>query len=135
MKTLIKRISKKRMICLIACLWLCNACSDYLNVVPDDGIPTLDNAFAMRSEAERYLFTCYSYMPRDGSLPNDPAIMGGDEFWSIIDPPSNYTFGDAMFRIARGLQNATSPFAGEYWTSLYKGLRVCNIFLENIDKV
>jgi hypothetical protein len=95
----------------------------------------LDNAFAMRSEAERYLFTCYSYMPRDGSLPNDPAIVGGDEFWSIIDPPGNYTFGDAMFRIARGLQNATSPFAGNYWTNLYQGLRVCNIFLENVDKV
>jgi hypothetical protein len=104
-------------------------------VVPDDGIPTLDNAFAMRSEAERYLFTCYSYMPRDGSLPNDPAITGGDEFWSVIDPPSSYNYGDAMFKIARGFQNANSPIAGGYWTSLYQGLRVCNIFLDNIDKV
>jgi hypothetical protein len=101
--------------------------------VPDDGIATLDNAFAMRSEAERYLYTCYSYMPRDGQLDKDPAIMGGDELWDAIDaPPPMYD--DVAFRIARGLQNAASPLV-DPWPDLYQGLRVCNIFLENIDAV
>jgi hypothetical protein len=96
--------------------------------VPDDGIATLDNAFAMRSEAERYLYTCYSYMPHDGQLDADPAIMGGDEIWT------GEVFNDAAIQIARGFQNAASPLI-DHWESLYRGLRVCNIFLENIDAV
>jgi hypothetical protein len=107
-------------------------------VVPDDGIATLENAFAMRAEAERYLYTCYSYLPHDGQLDSDPSILGGDEMWSAIN--ASYASGEIffnakMFDIARGLQNATAPIGGEQWTSLYRGIRVCNIFLENINSV
>jgi hypothetical protein len=103
-------------------------------VVPDDGIATLENAFAMRSEAERYLFTCYSYMPLDGNVEWDPSIMSGDEYWSVIDARQS-RYNDRMFLIARGFQNAAAPYGGELWTSLYQGIRVCNIFLENIGNV
>jgi hypothetical protein len=115
-------------------MWIFNACSDYLNVVPDDGIATLENAFTMRTEAKKYLYTCYSYMPAHGTLDSDPAIMGGDEYWSVIDQRL-YMWNDQMFRIARGFQNASSPIGGFYWSGLYQGIRVCNIFLENIGTV
>jgi hypothetical protein len=102
--------------------------------VPDDGIPKLENAFAMRSQAQRYLLTCYSYMPKDGQLDADPSILAGDEYWSIVDSPIPQ-YPDAAFRIARGLQNATSPLVGLHWDNLYRAIRDCNIFIENIVTV
>ncbi|KAA6325669.1 RagB/SusD family nutrient uptake outer membrane protein, partial [termite gut metagenome] len=133
---MLRKIYTKWTICICTCICVCIACSDYLDVVPDDGIATLENAFAMRSEAERYLFTCYSYMPHDGNLNSDPAIMGGDEIWTGIDLTYIPVFNNyVMFNIARGLQNKTSPIGGGNWASLYQAIRVCNIFLENINSV
>ncbi|MBC8052201.1 MAG: RagB/SusD family nutrient uptake outer membrane protein [Sphingobacteriaceae bacterium] len=102
------------------------SCKKYLDVVPDN-VATIDNAFTMRSQAEKFLFTCFSYMPRDGSLNDDPAFTGGDEMWQIATRV-NY------FDMARGLQNKVSPL-GDRWPVLYRGIRDCNIFLENIGKV
>lgn len=118
---------------ILMCLLAPYSCSDYLDLIPDN-IPTLDYAFKMRSEAERYLYTCYWYMPRDGALASDPSIMGGDEFWSVVDPV-DVQYNDAIFRIARGFQNASAPLGGGFWASLYQGIRVCNIFLENVGRV
>ena len=109
-------------------LALFSSCSNYLDVVPDN-VATIDNAFAMRSQAEKYLFTCYSYMPKDGNTGEDPAMEGGDEIWRLISR------GGAMFNIARGFQNVVSPYGDGTWADLYKGLRDCNIFLEEIAKV
>ncbi|SEM21894.1 Starch-binding associating with outer membrane [bacterium A37T11] len=103
------------------------SCKNYLDIVPDN-IATIDNAFTMRDQAEKYLFTCYSYMPKDGDLGSDPAMTGGDEIWRL----SNTT---GLFDIAKGLQNVVGPIAGQHWDNLFKGLRDCNIFLENIEKV
>lgn len=108
-------------------LFLLCSC-DYLDVVPDN-VATIDNAFTMRSQAEKYLFTCYSYMPDDGNVSADPAMEGGDEMWRIVSRGGTY------FNIARGYQNVSSPYGDGQWTNLYKGLRDCNIFLENIGKV
>lgn len=108
-------------------IFLCS-CGDYLDVVPDN-VATIDNAFSLRNEAEKYLFTCYSYMPKDGNLSYDPAMEGGDEIWRILSR------GGDLFNIARGYQNITSPYGDSHWSSLYKGFRDCNIFLENIEKV
>lgn len=45
--------------CLIIAL---SSCDSFLDIVPDD-IATIDNAFTMRAQAEKYLFTCYYYLP------------------------------------------------------------------------
>ena len=100
----------------------------YLNVVPDD-VPTLDNAFALRAQAKEFLFTCYSFMPKSGNLGQDPAMEGGDEIWRVI------ANGSQMFNIARGFQNVVGPYGDFYWTNMYRGIRDCNIFLDNIEGV
>ena len=105
---------------------LATSCN-YLDVIPDN-VPTIDNAFSMRYEAEKYLFTCYSYMPKDGNISADPAMEGGDEIWRINSR------GGGMFNIARGYQNANTPY-GDTWVQMYQGIRDCNIFLENIGRV
>lgn len=119
-------------------LWLVgllalNGCAKYLDVVPDN-IATLENAFTMRTEAEKYLYTCYSYMPREGNMALDPAMMAGDEIWGLTNPGFP-KFDHQMFSIARGLQNTVNPFGENAWVSLYRGLRDCGIFLENVGKV
>lgn len=103
-----------------------SSCKKFLDVVPDD-VPTLDNAFATRIEAQKYLFTCYSYMQKNGDLADDPAMAGGDEIWEID------TRG-AYFNLAKGLQKVVSPY-GDRWSVLFKAIRDCNIFLDNIQKV
>lgn len=118
-------------IALLVALSMTSSCKKYLNVIPDN-IPTLDNAFTMRSEAEKYLYTCYSYMPKDGNMPSDPAILGGDEIWAIYNSPK---FDHTILELARGNQGTINPLCGTSWGDLYRAIRDCNIFLENVNKV
>jgi hypothetical protein len=128
----IRKFKIKAAACFLACLLAGSACSDYLDIVPDN-IPTLDNAFAMRSEAEKYLFTCYSYMIKEGFIAEDPAYLSSDEIWCITERPSK-RYENWANDIAQGLQNSSDPLFN-HWTRLYQGIRVCNIFLENINSV
>ncbi len=115
-------------------LGICNAC-DYLDVVPDN-IATLDNAFTNRTMAEKYLFTCYSYMPPHGSL-QSAAFLIGDEYWKLADEISENTVL-AFTTIAKGNQAANSPVQN-YWdglrygTAMFVALRDCNIFIERME--
>ena len=106
-----------------------NACN-YLDVVPDN-IPTVEENFNMRATAERFLFTCYSYMPAHGSMAGDPAIAGGDDYW--FHSTSGGT-GAATY-IAKGLQNTTSPYLDHWNGNKFRGIRDCNTFLESIERV
>lgn len=103
------------------------ACS-YLDVVPDN-VATIDNAFTMRSEAIKYLATCYSYLPQDGDPTRNPAYMAGDEFW--LDYPT-LSIDGTNWNIARGNQNVTNPYVNYWDGAMFNGIRDCNIFLENI---
>jgi hypothetical protein len=116
-----------------------SAC-DYLDVVPDN-IATIDNAFSNRNQAEKYLYSCYSYRPVIGDLDNDPAMFGGDEVWQYYPTAVAVNHIYHGTQIARGLQNLNNPWVN-YWSGggnggkpLWRGIRDCNIFLENIDKV
>ncbi|MEC3879528.1 RagB/SusD family nutrient uptake outer membrane protein [Parapedobacter sp. 10938] len=104
------------------------SCSKYLDVIPDN-IATIENAFTLRTQAEKFLFTCYSYLPRDGDINLDIAMTGGDELW--IHP----NIGNYYFNVARGFQNVVNPYGNGHWGQLYQGIRNCNIFIENIDQV
>lgn len=108
-------------------------CNKFMDVVPDN-VATIDHAFAMRNTAERYLFTLYSIMPRHGDGVGN-ATMLADELWGVYPYNSN-----EAWLIARGEQNVVSPIQ-DYWNgsrggrNLFIGMRECNIFLENVDKV
>ena len=65
-----KKIQLLILNCLIIVL---SSCDSFLDIVPDD-IATIDNAFTMRAQAEKYLFTCYYYLPAHGLLEANPAI-------------------------------------------------------------
>ena len=110
-----------------------NSCGDFLDIVPE-GVATIEMAFNSRTQALKYLATCYSYMPRHGDPGQDPGILGGDEMWT--EPGGAYfaNFGVEGYRIGLGEQNAVNVQL-DFWGNLYQALRNCNIFLENVEKV
>lgn len=116
------------------------SCSDYLDVVPDN-VATIDNAFTNRYNAEKFLFTCYSYLPNHTSLSTNPAFFGGYEMWMLNDELTwPYVQGGTnqyAYFMARDGQTANSPYINTWeglrgGVDLWTGIRDCNIFLENI---
>jgi hypothetical protein len=125
----------RRIKILIAVLFVTlYSCDKYLDVIPDN-VATLDNVFSDAFNAEKFLFTCYSYMPIPGDHTTNPALVSGDEIWFPLESQ-----GVNGQKIARGQQNASAPYFN-FWNgelggkNLYIAIRDCNILLENIDKV
>ena len=114
-----------------------SSCKKYLDVAPDN-IGTIDYAFRMRTEAEKYLFTVYNNLPAFGEVGSDPGFFTGDEFAAPY--PTAKDININLYRIARGEQNVVNPIAN-FWDggnggrSYFQAIRECNIFLENVDKV
>lgn len=114
------------------------SCDNFLDVVPDN-VTTLDHAFALKNEAEKYLFTCYSYMPLNGDGWYNAGMMGGDEIWI---PQGNQTYANPANWMAQGLQSSSlvlldawrgRNFGSTNGKRLFGGIRNCNIFLENVS--
>lgn len=121
---------------IIAVLGTLISCSKYLDVVPDN-VATIENIFTLRSSAEKYLNTCYSYMPDNGHPNTNTAFsLAGEVWW----PDPINSFNGTYWNIARGLQSVANPL-GNWWTgtnygkAMFDGIRDCNTFLANINKV
>ena len=113
------------------------SCDGYLDIVPDDGVETLEKVFYLRSSAIKYLATCYSFMTGDGAPVSDPAMLGGDEMWDLVGRAVTNTSGRVsayMFNIARGNMSPTNVI-GALWATMYRGIRCCDILVENVDAV
>ena len=113
---------------------------NFLDVVPDN-VATTDHAFKLRNEAEKYLFTLYSYLPRNGDVYFNTGMLAGDELWIPYETSIGNVFS---FEIARGNQRTSDPYVNAWsgnWNGggpgdnypLFQGIRHCNIFLENIS--
>lgn len=124
-----------RIFIIIATIAAFASCKKYLDVVPDD-VRTLEYSFRMRTEAKKYLHTCYTYLPNFASRQSNPGFFGADEMWMPETSISSYI----GINIAMGRQNTNSPTLS-YWTGsanatdLWEGINQCNVFLENIASV
>src|SRR5690554_3841846 len=114
-------------------------CSDYLDVVPND-VPRIEHAFSNRETAERFLFSCYSFLPNIIHMWNYPAYFNSLDEFDVSG--GNYTIafqGTPAGKISYGGQNAENPIQN-YWSggnggnNLFLAIRQCNIFLEEIHK-
>ncbi|WP_044625247.1 RagB/SusD family nutrient uptake outer membrane protein [Neotamlana nanhaiensis] len=117
------------------------SCDDtFLDVVPDN-VVTIDQAFNLRNEAEKYLFTCYSYLPKNGDALYNIGFLAGNETWI---PPNDAALNSYAFDVARGLQRTSNPYMdaweGRYQGGgpgdnypMYDGIRHCNVFIENME--
>lgn len=136
-----KRIFRYSLFLLIP---ICNSCSKYLDVVPDD-VATLNSSFANANETEAYLFGCYNYLQQMGNPLGNAGFTASGEIIFPTDLPSNTSLNGADlsgFNLMRGLQNVTNPLYN-YWdgynirsgagTRLWEAIRKCNTFLDNVN--
>jgi len=128
----IASVAKQSLLALLAMTFTAS-CSDFLDVVPDN-VPTIEHAFKNRAEAENYLVGLFYYMPNVAHPSNNPELFGCDEtWWSTRQTGVNLY----AWRIASGEQNTNDPYMNFFegrlgGGALYRGLRDCNIFIENV---
>jgi hypothetical protein len=98
-------------------------------------MPSLESAFSLRSTAIRYLYTCYGFLPLDGSLDGDFGLITGDELWSMYLETAYYFWNGGLFtNVARGFLSANSIYNDD-WGGIYQAIRCCNILIERIGAV
>jgi hypothetical protein len=76
-----KLLNSIKVFCVIGAMAIGAVSCDFLDIVPDD-VPTIDHAFQDKAQAEKYLYTCYSYLMPYMDYTKDPAVMGSGEFLS-----------------------------------------------------
>lgn len=103
---------------------------DFLDVVPDER-PTENDAFKDVKAAERFLYSCYSYLPDPRSGTSSLDLMTGDEVVTAFEhetfanfPKGNYT-----------PTNISNDDMISYWDKLFQGIRQCYILKNNISTV
>lgn len=114
-------------------------CADYLDVVPND-VPRIEHAFSNRATAERFLFSCYSFLPNITAYWYYPAYFNSLDEFDVRGGGNNPSFQSTPGgSISFGGQNSESPLQN-YWSggnggsNLFLAMRQCNIFLEEIHK-
>ena len=109
-----------------------SSCDEYLDIVPDQ-TQELDLLFDREESAYNALATCYSYLPKNDDLYSS-YVTATD---ALTTPVAKETAG---IRLMKGLQSASNPLMS-YWSgyerhgSLWRGIRSCNILIENMDNV
>ncbi len=124
--------------------FLLTACSNWLDVVPEEDITTIDTDFETRDEAANWLRSCYVFLEEPFSFNGNVAFTGADEVVAD-DYIRNQGTLDGL-AIGSGLQNVISPY-GDIWLKkgsvegnpgrydFYTAISLCNIFIDKIDKV
>lgn len=113
-------------------------CNDYLDVVPNN-VPRIEHAFSNRETSERFLFSCYSFLPHVTHPYNYPAYFNSHDEFDVSQHFMNAFQTTPAGIISFGGQNSNNPLQN-YWsggaggTNLFQAIRQCNIFLEEIDK-
>lgn len=143
-----KKIYNIRLSLLLLSL-LIVGCDNYLDVVPEDDLRTVESSFQKRSSALTFFYSCHEFFGSEGRIVGsqgklaDPAVLGGDELTGgqclrSVSNSQRPDITDAL-KLSSGLQSPTAPLF-ETWgfhgqSNLYEGIRNCNTFIENIDRV
>lgn len=112
-------------ILLLLCVIFYSSCN-YLDIVPDEKA-TEEDAFKSPQAAERYLYSCYAYIPEPRSGSSSLDLMTGDE---VVTPWEHETFA----KFAQGNYTPSNPYIN-YWHDLYKGIRQCYLLKKNVNTV
>jgi len=126
-----------KLILMSAAVFVLSGCN-YLDVVPD-GVVEIETQFSNQAGVRSALGACYSYMPIENHVHNSVTTAGDEYGFPEVSgfATGSYTKGHTL---TRGYQNASEPVLN-YWeggngaTNLYEGIRYCNVFLENVNKV
>lgn len=123
-------------ILLFAFLLSVSGCN-YLDVVPDNDIETIETIFEKRDQAENWFKYCHTFfMPYTASIISNPAYTGADEVVAGNFLRQQFSYNWAGFFIGDGLQMTVDPY-GNIWRkdAAYNAIRYCNTFLEKVWNV
>ena len=108
---------------LLSCFTSCN----YLDIVPNE-TATEEDAFASVDAAERYLYSCYGYMPaHENSHVNYD--YAGDEIVSCFPGESIKLYFEG------GYTSGNLGSVQAIYQNMYKGIRQCYLLKDGINKV
>lgn len=110
---------------IFLCVVMCSSCN-FLDIVPDEK-PTEEDAFKNPQQTERYLYSCYAYIPNPRHSTSSLDLMTGDE---VVTPWEHETFG----KFAQGNYTPSNPYIN-YWHDLFKGIRQCYLLKKNLGSV
>lgn len=129
----------KRILYFFVTLSLLFTGCNYLDMVPEKDIETIETIFEQREDAALWLRGCYSFQvdPLTSIIVN-PAYTGADEVVAgdfVRNSRVQNTYWNGLL-IGDGMQMAHDPY-GNIWKNdqFYAAIRYCNIFLEKIDGV
>lgn len=122
---------KKYLLSILCGLFLLSGC-DYLDMVPEKDIETIESIFEQRTKVEGWWLGLYSDLTTVLLNSNkNLALSGSDEF---TPSPVLYTTTHVLpgFLVANGQQMSQDPY-GNIWLSMYQLIRKANVFIDNVD--
>ncbi len=125
---------KKYLLSILCTILLLSGCN-YLDMVPEKDIETIESIFEQRSKVEQWWGALYSDLNRSfAGYKENIAYTGADEFVTCqaLHNAASYLTLDGL-KVADGQQMSQDPY-GAIWNRMYITIRRCNILLENIDK-
>jgi hypothetical protein len=118
---------------LFACLTT-SCVKNFLDQVPDDRL-TLDETFANRATAEKFLANIYSNIP-DEFGQRGPGGNRNAGLWTGGSDEAEYVWGFVQTNSMNiGNWDANSGFVGDFWRNYYRGIRSASFFIANVDRV
>ena len=119
--------------CLSAFLW--TGC-DYLDIVPENDVKSVETIFEQRAQADRWVATCYRNMSGMANICSNFSLTGADELVGndiLREGMGSFAPPIVGFKIGDGVQSALSPISDSWKnTSYYATIQYCNTFFENI---
>lgn len=116
----------KTILYLCISIMLLSSCEDFLDKQEDEAM-TLEKIWKLRSTTKQYWLNSMSFLPDDanGFIDSHPWLGASDE--------ASCTYNRAYRKINFGTWNASNE---PYYkmSHYYKGIRECNIFMQNVDK-
>ena len=123
---------KKYLLSILCGILLLPGCN-YLDMVPEKDIETIESLFEQRTKVENWWKGLYSELNRIfADFRVNTAYLGADEFVTCQALHSSTLYNLDGLKIADGLQMSQNPY-GSIWYRMYVVIRNCNIFLENVD--
>ena len=123
---------KKYLLSILCGILLLPGCN-YLDMVPEKDIETVESLFEQRTKVELWWKGLYAELNNIfADFRVNTAYLGADEFVTCQALHSSTLFYLDGLKIADGLQMSQNPY-GAIWYRMYVVIRNCNIFLENVD--
>lgn len=98
---------------------------NYLDIMPDE-VATDKDAFSNPKATEKYLYSCYAYLPQSNSVPSCLDFAGDETISPFLQ--------ESYVKFAEGNYDAKNTGIS-YWNTLFQGIRQCYMLKDNASTV